>query len=157
YLGDVLALPRDRARARLNAPGRSAPEETARDLGGNKGGARRQAGRRHRRTPPLLCQQPLSDPVQGRQVPLRGTFRVDTGARPAAIDFEHTEGALKGKVWKGINALDGDTLTTCDNGLNPDKGRPTAFEAKAGSGCVLITFKRARPQDPADDERAVTQ
>ena len=74
-----------------------------------------------------------------------GTVRVDPSAKPAAIDFEHTEGDLKGKVWKGIYALDGDTLTTCDNGPNPDKGRPTAFEATSGSGYVLITFKRAKP------------
>jgi uncharacterized protein (TIGR03067 family) len=74
-----------------------------------------------------------------------GTVRLDPSAKPATIDFEHTEGALKGKVWKGIFALDGDTLTTCDNAPNPDKGRPVAFEAKSGSGYVLITFTRAKP------------
>jgi uncharacterized protein (TIGR03067 family) len=74
-----------------------------------------------------------------------GTFRVDAKTKPAAIDFDHTEGALKGKVWKGIYALDGDTLRTCDNGPNLDKGRPAAFEAKTGSGHILITFKRAKP------------
>ena len=74
-----------------------------------------------------------------------GTVRVDPSAKPAAIDFEHTEGAPKGKVWKGIYTLDGDTLTICDNAANLDKGRPTAFEAKSGSGYVLITFKRAKP------------
>jgi len=74
-----------------------------------------------------------------------GTFQVDPSVKPAAIDFEHTEGALKGKAWKGIYALDGDTLTTCDNAPDLDKGRPAAFEAKSGSGYVLITFKRAKP------------
>jgi uncharacterized protein (TIGR03067 family) len=74
-----------------------------------------------------------------------GTFRVDPGTKPAAIDFEHTKGAQKGKAWKGIYALDGDTLTTCDNGPSPGKGRPAAFEAKAGSGHIVITFKRAKP------------
>ena len=74
-----------------------------------------------------------------------GTFRVDAKTKPAAIDFEHSNGGLKGKSWKGIYALDGDTLTTCDNAPNLDKGRPAAFEAKAGSGHVLITFKRAKP------------
>jgi uncharacterized protein (TIGR03067 family) len=74
-----------------------------------------------------------------------GTFRVDPSAKPAAIDFEHTEGALKGKAWKGIYALDGDTLTTCDNAPNLGKGRPAALEAKRGSGYVLITFKREKP------------
>ena len=74
-----------------------------------------------------------------------GTFRVDARTKPAAIDFEHTQGALKGKTWKGIYVLDGDTLTTCDNAPDPDKSRPAAFEAKAGSGHVLITFRRAKP------------
>lgn len=74
-----------------------------------------------------------------------GTFKVDPSAKPAAIDFEHTEGELKGKTWKGIYALEGDTLTTCDNAPNLEKGRPAAFGAKSGSGYVLITFKRAKP------------
>jgi uncharacterized protein (TIGR03067 family) len=74
-----------------------------------------------------------------------GTVRVDPGAKPAAIDFTHADGALKGKAWKGIYALDGDTLRICDNAPNLDKGRPAAFEAKSGSGHVLITFRRAKP------------
>lgn len=89
-----------------------------------------------------------------------GTIRVDPNAKPVAIDFEHTEGALKGKAWKGIHALDGDTLTTCDNAPNLDKGRPAAFEAKSGSGYVLITFNRAKQSLPggtsADMALAVT-
>jgi uncharacterized protein (TIGR03067 family) len=75
----------------------------------------------------------------------KGTFRVEAGAKPAAIDFEHAEGTLKGKAWKGIYAVDGDTLTICDNAPNLDKGRPAAFEAGTGSGHVLITFERAKP------------
>jgi uncharacterized protein (TIGR03067 family) len=74
-----------------------------------------------------------------------GTFRVDARTTPPAIDFAHTEGALKGKAWKGIYALDGDTLKVVDNAPSPDKGRPAAFEAKSGSGHVFITFRRAKP------------
>ena len=74
-----------------------------------------------------------------------GTVRVDPSTKPAAIDFEHTEGSLKGKAWKGIYALDGDTLIICDNAENLDKRRPAAYQAKSGSGYVLITFKRAKP------------
>jgi uncharacterized protein (TIGR03067 family) len=74
-----------------------------------------------------------------------GTFRLDPSANPAAIDFAHTQGALKGKTWKGIYALDGDTLTICDNAPDLDKDRPAAFEANRGSGYVLITFERATP------------
>ena len=73
-----------------------------------------------------------------------GTLRLDPSAKPAAIDFEHTEGALGGKAWKGIYGLAGDTLRVCDNAPNLDKGRPAAFEAPRGSGYVLITFKREK-------------
>jgi uncharacterized protein (TIGR03067 family) len=44
-----------------------------------------------------------------------GTVRMDPSATPAAIDFEDREGALNGKAWKGIYAVNGDTLTICDN------------------------------------------
>jgi uncharacterized protein (TIGR03067 family) len=74
-----------------------------------------------------------------------GTVRVDPSAKPAAIDFEHTEGVLERKAWKGIYTLDGDTLTICDNAPNLDKVRPAAFETQPGSGYVIITFKRAKP------------
>jgi uncharacterized protein (TIGR03067 family) len=74
-----------------------------------------------------------------------GNVSVQPSAKPAAIDFEHTEGALKGKSWKGIFVVKGDTLTTCDNAPNPDRARPDAFEAKSGSGYVLITFQRTKP------------
>ena len=74
-----------------------------------------------------------------------GTVRVDPKAKPAAVDFEHADGALAGKSWKGIYRLAGDSLTICDNAPNLDKERPTAFAAKAGSGDVLVTFKRAKP------------
>ena len=74
-----------------------------------------------------------------------GTFQVQPSAKPVAIDFQHTGGTLKGKAWKGIYALDGDTLMICDNAPSPEKARPGAFEASAGSGYVYITFTRAKP------------
>ena len=74
-----------------------------------------------------------------------GTVRMDPSSKPAAIDFTHTDGTLKGKAWKGIYALEGDTLKICDNAPDLAKGRPVVFEAKNGSGYVLLTFKRAKP------------
>ena len=79
------------------------------------------------------------------QLLYEGTVRVDARAKPAAIDFEHAQGALKGKAWKGIYALDGDTLTICDNAVDPGKARPRAFETRKGSGYISITFKRGKP------------
>jgi uncharacterized protein (TIGR03067 family) len=59
-----------------------------------------------------------------------GTVRVDPSAKPAAIDFEHTEGALKGKTWKGIYALDGDTLTICDKRIALEQGPARCVRGK---------------------------
>ena len=70
---------------------------------------------------------------------------MEPSEKPAAIDFDHTEGTLKGRAWKAIYSLDGDTLKICDNAPNLDKGRPAAFEAGTGSGYIFITFKRAKP------------
>jgi hypothetical protein len=47
-------------------------------------------------------------------------------------------------VWNGIHVLDSSTLTIRDNAPNLEKGRPVAFAAKARSGHVLVTFKRAK-------------
>src|SRR5262245_37574787 len=63
-----------------------------------------------------------------------GPVRLDRDAKRAAFDSEHTEGAWKGKTWKGIYALDGDPLPRCNNARNLGKGRPAAFEAKRGPG-----------------------
>jgi uncharacterized protein (TIGR03067 family) len=73
-----------------------------------------------------------------------GTVRTDPDATPATIDFVHAQGALRGRVWKGIYALNGDVLTECDNAADLTKDRPAAFETKPGSGHVLITFVRAK-------------
>jgi uncharacterized protein (TIGR03067 family) len=73
-----------------------------------------------------------------------GTVRTDANAKPAAIDFLHTLGALNGKTWKGIYVLDGETLTICDNAADLTKSRPAAFETGSGSGYVLITFVRVK-------------
>ena len=81
----------------------------------------------------------------GRTVVYTGTFRTDQNAKPASVDFVNTEGKDNGKTWRGIYAFDGDTLTMCDNAPNVAKDRPTAFEAKTGSGHILVTFARARP------------
>jgi uncharacterized protein (TIGR03067 family) len=74
-----------------------------------------------------------------------GSVRVNPSAKPASVDFKQTQGALKGKMWKGIYVLDGDTLKICDNAPNLKAPRPAAFEAKRGSGYILITFERTKP------------
>ncbi|HEX5605498.1 MAG TPA: hypothetical protein VFY96_03225, partial [Candidatus Binatia bacterium] len=58
------------------------------------------------------------------------------------IDFEQTEGFFKGKTWKGIYVLEGDTLRICDNAPDLARDRSAAFEAKSKSAYALITFTR---------------
>src|SRR5262249_45696374 len=74
-----------------------------------------------------------------------GTVQMNPGAKPATIDFQQHKGALSGKAWKGIYAVDGDTLTTCDNAADLKKRRPAVFEAKTGTGHVLITLHSPKP------------
>jgi uncharacterized protein (TIGR03067 family) len=74
-----------------------------------------------------------------------GTFQVDSSKKPMVIDFKHTGDALKGKTWKGIFVVDGDTLKTCDNAPSLDKDRPSDFNAKESSGYIAIVFKRVKP------------
>jgi uncharacterized protein (TIGR03067 family) len=72
-----------------------------------------------------------------------GTVRLDPSRTPAEIDLAHTEGDLRGKIWRGIYAVSGETLTLCDNAPNLDLPRPTSFEPRRGYS--LLTFRRAKP------------
>ena len=71
-----------------------------------------------------------------------GTVTVDTTSNPARIDFVHAEGQAKGMTWEGIYQLNDNNLVICDDAFDPAKKRPTSFSTAAGSGHVLITFKR---------------
>jgi uncharacterized protein (TIGR03067 family) len=74
-----------------------------------------------------------------------GTFTADyAGAPPAVIDFQHTEGTLKGKTWKGIFVREGDVLTICDNAPDLARPRPTTLAAPADSGYLAVTFRREK-------------
>jgi uncharacterized protein (TIGR03067 family) len=72
----------------------------------------------------------------------QGTFEAFPNQKPAAIDFKHSAGPLKGKVWKGIYSIEDGALKTCDNAPDLAKDRPREFSARAGSGHVAIVFKR---------------
>jgi uncharacterized protein (TIGR03067 family) len=72
-----------------------------------------------------------------------GTIRLDAAQKPATIDFRHDRGLLAGTTWKGIYALQGTKLRTCDNAPDTARGRPTSFDTSKQKGCVAITFERA--------------
>jgi uncharacterized protein (TIGR03067 family) len=75
----------------------------------------------------------------------KGTFKTDSTKKPAHIDFRQTEGEAKGKTWRGVYLLEGDTLNTNDNAPDPSRPRPTQFVTAPGSGYVKLTFTRAAP------------
>lgn len=66
----------------------------------------------------------------------RGSFTTDPGNQPAHIDFHHTEGAPRGVTWRGVYALQGDTLTVADNA--PDTDTTYAGSATDGSPASAI-------------------
>ena len=74
----------------------------------------------------------------------QGTYIIDPSAKPATIDFRNAAGEMKGKTWLGIYEMEGDVLRICDNADDVAKGRPAAFVAGAGSGHVLISFRRMK-------------
>jgi uncharacterized protein (TIGR03067 family) len=93
----------------------------------------------------------LSMTVEGKQMRTREgadlkedatIVLLDPKAKPAAIDVKIASGSDVDKVVKGIWKLDGDTLTVCV--AEPGKDRPTAFEAKEGTGHTLLVFKKGK-------------
>src|SRR5262249_46425574 len=76
---------------------------------------------------------------------LKQTFTVDPGKKPKTIDLTASEGDNKGKTYKGIYELDKDTFKMC-RPLDSDANRPTEFDAKEGSGMLLVVYKRAKPE-----------
>jgi uncharacterized protein (TIGR03067 family) len=77
----------------------------------------------------------------GDKTIIAGTFKLDPKKKPKAIDVTYTEGPDKGKSFKGIYEVDGDTVRFC-RPLEPDGERPTEFKTKPGTGAA--TYKRAK-------------
>jgi uncharacterized protein (TIGR03067 family) len=73
---------------------------------------------------------------------LKLTFRLPGDTKPQAIDLVPEEGKDKGKSFRAILQLEGDTFKMCRH-LEPEKARPTEFVSKGGSMLVLSVYKRA--------------
>jgi uncharacterized protein (TIGR03067 family) len=73
---------------------------------------------------------------------LTGTFTVSVSRKPKTIDVTFNEGPEKGKVFKGIYELEGDTYKVCL--ALPGKDRPTEFVSKPESGQVLQVLRREK-------------
>ncbi len=68
-----------------------------------------------------------------------GTTVIDPSKTPKHSDAVFKVGDVTSKT-KGIYEVDGDNMKICY--ALPGKDRPTEFSAKAGSGQVLIVYKR---------------
>lgn len=72
-----------------------------------------------------------------------GTMTLDPTKKPKTIDYLFTQGDDKGKTFRAIYELDGDSFKHC--GAFKDE-RPGAFDAKAGSERSLTFFQRGKPK-----------
>lgn len=71
-----------------------------------------------------------------------GKSDIDPTAKLKTIDFMPTSGGGSGNEFLGIYEFAKKTRKLCF--APKDKGRPTEFEAPAGSGRVLVVFERVK-------------
>jgi uncharacterized protein (TIGR03067 family) len=71
-----------------------------------------------------------------------GTYTVDPTVTPPRIDFVQTSGEAEGQTWLGVYRLEGNALTIADNAPDSARPRPPDLAAPAGSGYVVIEFRR---------------
>ena len=79
---------------------------------------------------------------RGDTVIAEATAQLDPAKKPKAIDVRFTKGERKGKTILGIYEIEGDTFRVCV--ARPGDERPAEFSAKAGSGRILIVYKREK-------------
>jgi uncharacterized protein (TIGR03067 family) len=79
----------------------------------------------------------------GDEIVVAGTTKLDPGKKPKAVDVTYTEGPDKGKTFKGIYELEGDTARFCRAGT-PEQERPTVFQTKPGTGALASTYHRGK-------------
>lgn len=81
---------------------------------------------------------------RGDEVVAAGSFKFDATKKPKASETTYTEGPDKGKTFKGIYQIDGDTMKFCRAG-SPEDERPTEFKTKPGSKQFSAAYKRVKP------------
>lgn len=77
--------------------------------------------------------------VFGGQTMLHAKMKIDTTAKPMAIDYLHLEGAARGRVSLGVFRWDGDEVTF--HIAKPGDPRPTDFVSAKGSGSTLSRWR----------------
>jgi uncharacterized protein (TIGR03067 family) len=77
---------------------------------------------------------------------MSATLKLDPKCSPKAVDFTYTEGPRKGETVKGIYRIENDRFVICRT-LRDEDSRPTRFAAGAGSGLILVVWRRAETAD----------
>lgn len=72
--------------------------------------------------------------------PDRGTYTLDSAAKPKGMTVTGTEGPNRGRTFPAIYELSGDTLRICYD-LSGAK-RPTEFKSVTGTKLYLVTYSR---------------
>jgi uncharacterized protein (TIGR03067 family) len=80
--------------------------------------------------------------VTGEPEPDKGTWTLDTAAKPKGMKITSVKGPNMGKTFPAIYELKADTLRVCYD-LSGVK-RPTEFKASAGTQLYLVTYNRKK-------------
>jgi uncharacterized protein (TIGR03067 family) len=79
---------------------------------------------------------------RGDKLMSEGTVKLDPTKKPKTIDVTFTEGERKGKTALGIYEIESDAFRVCIARAGDE--RPAEFSAEAGSGRILIVYKREK-------------
>jgi len=74
--------------------------------------------------------------------PDRGTYTLDSAAKPKGMTVTGTEGPNNGKTFPAIYEINGDTMRICYD-LSGAK-RPTEFKSVAGTKLYLVNYHRKK-------------
>ena len=74
--------------------------------------------------------------------PDKGTYVVDSSAKPKSITVNGTEGPNQGRTFPSIYELEGDSLRICYD--LSGKKRPTEFKSVPGTKLYLVTYARKK-------------
>jgi uncharacterized protein (TIGR03067 family) len=86
----------------------------------------------------------------GKSLIGKGPLKVDPGKNPRTIDFITTEGPGKGTQALMFYEVQGDELRLCETRADKsrkDLPRPAEFSAGPGSGRVITTLRRVKPDE----------
>lgn len=75
-------------------------------------------------------------------IPDRGTYTLDSAAKPKSMTITGTDGPNRGKTFPAIYEFKDDTLRICYD-LSGAK-RPTEFKSVAGTQLYLVTYSRKK-------------